>query len=116
MKNETVQAIIQFVWDWRFVILLAITTIFKAITDWQGFKTKLTGLMLQAKDKAKDGILKSGQEQEEWVVRMALQMLPETWKKFMSEEKLRFLIKKLYNSAMDMLDNGKIDKSWPPVV
>ncbi len=39
-------------------------------------EARLYALMLQAKRKAKDAILKSGQEQEEWVLKMAIPQSP----------------------------------------
>lgn len=101
----------EFLWEWRFVIIVVIAFIFWAIIRWERAKALLYALMLQAKRKAKDAILKSGQEQEEWVVRKALQFLPLSLKIFLSEDTIRKIVKWLYHQAKDYLDDGQFNNS-----
>jgi hypothetical protein len=67
--------------------------------------------MLQAKRLAKDAVLKSGQEQVEWVVNKARLFLPKSVMLFISEERLRKIIDYLYHKSKDYLDDGKINDS-----
>jgi len=108
------KAVLTFIWDFRFFIILALLIVFKAVTDWQGFKADLYKYMLVAKKQAKDGILTSGQQQEEWVVKFALQNLPPTWEKFIGEDRVRKWVQALYRKGIDLIDDGKINDSYPP--
>ena len=60
------------IFEYKFIIMLVLAVILYAALEWQKFKTILFALMLQAKDKAKDYVLKSGEQQENWVVNNAL--------------------------------------------
>jgi hypothetical protein len=75
-------------------------------------KKEIYSFMLNAKQRAKDGVLQNAQEQEEWVVKMALQNLPKSWVIFLSEAKLRKIIFYLYRDAMDWADDGKFNVSY----
>ena len=101
----------ELLWEWRFVVVFIVAFILWAILEWEKAKSILYALMLQAKRKAKDAILKSGQEQEEWVVRKALQFLPLSLKIFLSEDNIRKIVKWLYQKAKDWLDDGKLNNS-----
>ena len=67
--------------------------------------------MLQAKDKAKDLILKSGQQQEDWVIDKAYIFLPKKITAFINRERMRKIIHYLYLKAKDLLDDGKLNNS-----
>jgi hypothetical protein len=98
-------------WEWRFVIGVAIAFGAWCILEWEKAKGGLYQLMLLAKGKAKDMILNSGQEQEDWVVEKAWSLLPLKFKIFLNEDTLRKIIRWLYRKAKDKLDNGKLDGS-----
>jgi hypothetical protein len=101
----------QLLWDWRYIIILAIAFAVYAAFEWQKVKTKSYALMLQAKSLAKDAVLKSGKQQEEWVVKKAYQFLPRSITIFISEENMGKMIHYLYSKAKDYLDDGELNKS-----
>lgn len=101
----------EFLWDWRFVIVLAIAFLIWCIFDWQRAKSAIYQLMLLAKSKAKDALLSSGQDQENWVVEQVWKYLPLKFKIFLSEETIRKIIRWLYKQAKDKLDDGSINNS-----
>lgn len=101
----------ELLWEWRFVVICIVAAILWAILEWEKAKAILYDLMLQAKRKAKDAILKSGREQEEWVLKMALQLLPLPLKIFLSEDNIRKIIRWLYHKARDYLDDGQFNNS-----
>ena len=104
--------VLNLLWEWRFVILIAIFAVsFLVLLGWQKTKVLLYQLMLQAKRMAKDAILKSGQQQEEWVVKRALQLLPLSLRVFLSEDTIRKIVKWLYMKAKDYADDGVINNS-----
>jgi hypothetical protein len=101
----------RFIWEYRFILLVILAVFFYAIFEWQRFKTKAYALMLQAKSLAKDAILKSGDQQVEWVIKKAYQFLPRRYTVFISDDLMRKIIFKLYHSAKDYLDDGQINNS-----
>ena len=101
----------QLLWEYRFIIVIGIGVILFCIFEWQRAKTIAYSLMLQAKSLAKDAVLKSGQQQEEWVVKKAYQFLPKTLTLFISKDTMRELIHYLYRKAKDYLDDGQINNS-----
>jgi hypothetical protein len=98
-------------WDWRFVLAVVLGVAVYAIADWKNFKIKLNQLMLDAKSLAKDKILNSGQEQEDWVVMKLYNIMPAKLKVFISEELLRKIVKKAYHTAKDLIDDGHLNNS-----
>jgi hypothetical protein len=103
--------ILNLLWDWRFIIAAIIAFLVYCWLDWKEAKSRLYATMLRAKSLAKDAVLKSGQEQEEWVVKKAYQLLPLKFKIFISEERLRQIVHWLYHTAKDMLDDNKLNNS-----
>ncbi|MCX7843080.1 MAG: hypothetical protein N2489_08405 [Clostridia bacterium] len=104
--------ITSFLWENRFIILIiAFAILFFVLLGWQRTKVLLYQLMLQAKRMAKDAVLKSGQEQEEWVVKKALQLLPLSLKVFLSEDTIRKIVRWLYLKAKDYADDGQLNGS-----
>lgn len=103
--------ILSILWEWRFVIIVAVAFLLFCLLEWNKAKSILYGIMLQAKRLAKDAVLNSGQEQEEWVVKKAYQFLPAVFKLFLSEELMQKLIHWLYHAAKDYLDDGKLNDS-----
>ena len=101
----------QLFWDFRFVICVVMAVALYAILAWKDFKIRAYALMLQAKSMAKDTVLKSGDEQAEWVIKKAYQFFPKTITIFISEELMEKIIYILYTKAKDYLDDGKINNS-----
>lgn len=101
----------EFLWDFRYVgaiiLLLAVYSIF----EWQKTKDKINGLMLVAKQAAKDGFLNSGKEQEDWVVSTIMKLLPKSVSFFINESSMRVLVQHLYGKAKDYLDDGVFNNS-----
>lgn len=102
---------LNFIWEYRFIIMTAFAVIFYAIADWKDFKANAYNYMLRAKSMAKDGILKSGKAQEDWVVNMMFEKAPKSWVRFLTEEQKRKIIKKLYSAGLDLIDDGKLNNS-----
>ncbi|KPU42686.1 hypothetical protein OXPF_37400 [Oxobacter pfennigii] len=101
----------EFLWEFRFFIVIIFALSLYALFAWQDFKTKAYALMLQAKSLAKDAVLKSGDQQAEWVVKKAYQFLPKSITIFLSEETMYKIVKTLYDKAKDYLDDGKLNSS-----
>ena len=97
--------------EFRFIIMIVLAVILYAALEWQKFKTISFALMLQAKSKAKDLILKSGKKQEDWVVKKAYQYLPRKITIFINEQRMRRIIHYLYVRAKDYIDDGEFNNS-----
>lgn len=105
-------AVLSVLWEYRFVIMIAVFVVFFfVLLGWHRTKVLLYQLMLQAKRMAKDAILKSGQQQEEWVVKKAMQHLPLSLRIFLSEDTIRKIVKWLYQKAKDYADDGQLNNS-----
>jgi deoxyribodipyrimidine photo-lyase len=68
-----------------------------------------------ATDLAKDKILKSAKEQEDWVINNISTIVGKRFAvvlKFINEETLRKIVKILYNRIMDKYDDGEINDSF----
>lgn len=102
---------LNFLLEYRFIILVVLVVILYAAIEWQKFKTQAYALMLQAKSLAKDAILKSGHQQEEWVIKKAYQFMPRKITIFISEERMRKIVHYLYNRAKDLIDDGQVNNS-----
>ncbi|GFZ31225.1 hypothetical protein CSC2_17510 [Clostridium zeae] len=100
--------IINLLWQWRFVIVLIIAIGVYATFEWSNFKSICYGLMLQAKRYAKDEVLKSGDEQVEWIVNKAYQFLPIRLTIFISKDLMRKIVQYLYSKLKDYLDDGQV--------
>lgn len=101
----------ELIFEYRFMLVIAMAIFIFALFEWEKFKGMLYALMLQAKGMAKDAVLKSGKEQEEWVLQKAYVYLPK-WITFaIPQEVMRKIISWLYNMAKDYLDDGKINSS-----
>jgi len=101
----------QLFWEYRFILILFLIVAIYCLFEWQRAKVIAYSLMLQAKSLAKDTILKSGDQQADWVVKRAYQFLPKSLTIFISEDNMRKIIYKLYHSAKDYLDDGNINNS-----
>lgn len=103
--------ILNFIWENRFILIILGAVALYAALEWQKFKAQAYAIMLQAKRMAKDAVLKSGAEQEEWVIRKAYQFLPKSWTIFISEQNMRKIVHWLYEKAKDYLDDGQLNGS-----
>ncbi len=99
------------IFDYRFVIAVILAAVIYALLDWQNAKQKIYQLMLLAKSQAKDAVLKSGKEQEEWVIKNAYKYLPKRITILIPEQTMRKIVKILYKAAKDYLDDGKLNNS-----
>jgi hypothetical protein len=102
---------LNFLLEYRFVILVVLATILYAALECQKFKTSAYALMLQAKRMAKDEVLKSGDEQVEWIIKRSYQFLPKKLTIFISEERMRNIIRYLYAKLKDLVDDGEKNNS-----
>lgn len=101
----------ELIWEYRFIIVVVIAVVLYALLEWEKFKGTAYALMLQAKRMAKDAVLKSGTQQEEWVIRKAYQFLPKSITVFISEKVMRKIVHYLYVKAKDKLDDGILNDS-----
>ena len=103
--------VINVLWDWRFVLSVVLGFVIWAVADIKNFKILVNQAIVIAKSKAKDGVLNSGKEQEDWVVEKVYAVMPARIKLFVSEELLRKIVYKAYHLAKDLLDDGKLNGS-----
>jgi len=92
-------------------MIVILAAVIHGLVTWKESKSRLYALMLQAKSKAKNAVLLSGQQQEEWVVKHAMQYLPASFRIFLSEDVIRGMVRWLYKKGKDYLDDGKINNS-----
>jgi hypothetical protein len=97
--------------EYRFVIVLAVAVLIFALFEWEKVKGIIGSLMLNAKSLAKDAVLQSGKTQEDWVLMKAYQYLPKWITIFIPQEVMRKLIQYLYHMAKDYLDDRVINNS-----
>lgn len=97
--------------EYRFIIIIVLAIVLYAILEWQKFKTKAYVLMLQAKSMAKDLVLKSGDQQEAWVINKCYIFMPPVITKCISKERMKIIIHYLYAKSKDYLDDGKLNSS-----
>lgn len=103
-----------FLWDWRFAIVIILALLIFALFEWGKVKEFALSGALMAKKLAKDWVLNSGQEQEDWVVMRIYPCLPAPARVFISEAAFRKLIRYLYGKAKDFLDDGELNNSQDP--
>lgn len=100
------------IFEYRFVLAVVGAVFLFVILDWQRAKGILFQLMLNAKSMAKDLVLNSGVEQEEWVLEKAYVYLPKWITLMIPKEVMRKIIRFLYGKAKDYFDDGKINNSF----
>lgn len=98
-----------FLWDNRYIVIVILAAIVYALFNFQKVKTEAYKGMLQAKTLAKDLVLTSGAEQEDWVVSTIWPLLPAAVRLIISKEAFRVIVQKLYKTARDFIDDGKIN-------
>lgn len=102
---------LNFIVEYRFILLVFLGVFIFAIFEWSKFKKIAYSAILNAKSLAKDMVLKSGKQQEDWVVKKMYQYLPKGLTKFISEDNMRKVVHYLYHKIKDYIDNGKLDNS-----
>lgn len=102
--------ILSVIWEYRYIIMWVVIAVLYMLTEWNGFKAKVTALMLDAKKLAKDGILKNGEQQVEWIILHAYQKLPKRYQ-LIKEDTMKKIVKWLYDKAMDYIDDGQLNNS-----
>lgn len=105
------ERLLELAFEFRFIIASVIAVIIFALFETEKFKVKATSLMLTAKSLAKDAVLTSGEEQEDWVVTKLYIILPKAVTVFIPEHVMRTVVRKLYNTAKDYMDDGVINNS-----
>ncbi|WP_326514770.1 hypothetical protein [Clostridium intestinale] len=103
--------LLSLVWEWRYIVIVVAAVAVYSLFEWQRAKVKAYSLMLQAKRLAKDAFLKSGKQQEEWVVKKMQQFLPKPITLFISEELMFKIVDFLYVKAKDYIDDGEFNNS-----
>ena len=97
--------------EYRYVLVLVAAAIVYALTNWSKTKKLVYAGIIRAKSLAKDAVLHSGQEQEDWVVETVYPLLPLPIKVVISESLFRKLVKYTYDKAKDLLDDGVLNNS-----
>lgn len=106
------EKILAIIWEWRFIIALVIGAIFFCLFEWQKAKVMIYAGIAQAKRYAKDQVLRNGKQQEEYVVKLALQYLPLALRLFLGEKGIRILVKYLYQKLGDYIDDGVLNNTY----
>lgn len=81
---------------WGLVALVVIFTL-KLVFDYDNTVKMIRGLIFLAEEKAKNEVLKTGEEKFQWVVANGYQYLPATLKLFLSEELFAKLVQHIFN-------------------
>ena len=97
--------------EYRYVFVVVVAAIVYALTNWSKTKKLVYAGIIRAKSLAKDAVLHSGQEQEDWVVETIYPLLPLPVKVVISGSLFRKLVKVTYDKAKDLLDDGVINNS-----
>ena len=114
-ENKMLEKILSFIVEYKDIIIALIGLIFWAISNKKEFEKRLVDGMLKSKDLAKDKILKSAKEQEDWVINNISTIVGKRFTfvlKLINEETLRKIVKILYNRIMDKYDDGEINDSF----
>jgi hypothetical protein len=106
------EKILSILWEWRFVIMLVVGFGLFCMFEWEKAKRILYAGIAQAKRYAKDQVLKNGKQQEEYVVRLALQHLPLALRIFLGEKNIRILVRYLYSKLGDYIDDGILNDTY----
>lgn len=93
---------------WQYVVAGGVFLMLLGLWQWNWFRQRAYALMVQAKRMARDEILKSGAEQEQWVVD-ALQAVP--FLIVVPRSVKLMAVRYLYKIAKDLCDNGQLDGS-----
>lgn len=107
------KTVLNILWECRYIIIWVIIAVIAGVTmGKQWVQAKAYSLMLLAKKLAKDEVLTTGAEQEEWVVNALYILLKKLKIPFVTKEGLRPVVQKLYVKAMDLYDDGQLNNSY----
>ena len=99
---------IKLIENWQYIVMIGVIITLFGLLQCMWFRQRAYALMLQAKRMAKDEILKSGDEQEQWVTDM-LQAVPFL---IVVPRSVKLMsVRYLYKIAKDLCDNGQLDGS-----
>lgn len=110
MEGKFISNVLNIVWDYRYIIRWAIIVVLYGLMEWNDFKARVITLMLDAKKLAKDGILKNGEQQVEWIILQVYQKLPKRYQ-LLNENTMKKIVKYLYDKAIDYIDDGELNNS-----
>lgn len=91
--------------------IMLLVVVVAIIIDWKTIKSHLIEFMVIAKDQAKDGILNSGQAQEDFVVALAYKYLPKRFTIFINYDRMHTIVRYFYMLLQDRLDDGEWNNS-----
>lgn len=94
--------------NWVYIVMAGAIIVLFGLMQCLWFRQRAYALMLQAKRMARDEILKSGEDQEQWVTDM-LQAIP--FLIVIPRGAKLLAVRYLYNIAKDLCDNGQLDGS-----
>lgn len=101
-----------FIYDWRYVIIALVMIGLLAGLQWQRAKGLLYKLMLEAQKIAQNELEMHGKDKMLYVLEKAYARLPLGVKFFIKEDKLEDIVQELYETAQDILDDGKLNQSF----
>ncbi|MGE5328817.1 MAG: hypothetical protein ACM3KR_04855 [Deltaproteobacteria bacterium] len=93
-------------WEYRYLFVLGLLIFIFYQFEWQRSRAILYALMLKAKRAYIKKVFLTGKEQEDWVVKRAMQILPVSVRVFLSNNILRSIIHEMYQT----LDTFSIDE------
>ena len=100
---------LDFLFQWRYLIIGFIGVIGLAIYDFQAFKSELRNLIFIIEGESKRFVLTNIQK-EDWVVTKIEILFPKTFH-FIGESNVRAMVAWIIKKAKSALEKGKIDKS-----
>ena len=107
----------QFIKDWGYVVYILISIlVYVLFVVWANVKDKAWQGIISAKRLAKEGVINTGVEQENFAVQYFYPLLPGVVKGLISEAVFRDIVKWLYSKAKDLLDDGCFNGSCSPGV
>ena len=89
--------VLNFLFSWWGLIALLAIFVLKLIFDYDGTVKMVRGLIFLAEEKARQEVLKTGEEKFQWVVANGYQYLSATLKLFLSEELFAKLVQHIFN-------------------
>lgn len=90
---------------------LAVAIIIGLVMKASFYRAQIIVLITQARYKFRMGILTSGKEQEDWVVKMCQMTIPSGWQVIFTESVIRWIVKWVFHQVKDFVDDGKLNDS-----
>ena len=98
-----------FVSDWWGLILLLLIFLLKLFFDYENTVKQIRQLIFLAEEKARKEVLKTGEEEFEWVVENGYHYLPLTMKFFISEELFAKLVQYIFDQIKSWAVNRQLE-------